>query len=811
MGTAYTLDEYNRKRDFDATPEPEGRRAKKDSRTFVVQKHAATRLHYDFRLEIEGVLKSWAIPKGPSLDPSDKRLAVRTEDHPVSYGSFEGVIPSGYGAGEVVLWDRGTWRPVGDPVVGLTKGELKFDLDGERLSGRFALIRMKPRRGETGENWLLIKDRDGMEVRGSVVTETYTTSVTSGLDLASIKARHDDAGRSDEGPDDLRFIKPQLATLQDSPPSGDDWIHEIKFDGYRIQALIDRESVRLLTRNEKDWTDKYPAIVQALSHLGLKQTIMDGELIALGPDGSAAFSRLQNHANDPDTTLRYYAFDLLVDEGDRVTDLPLLERKERLAKRIAKAGDTVAFSEHLSDDGETVLENACDLRIEGIISKRATARYSSGRGRDWIKSKCLGNDEYIIIGYRRSDKRGRPFSSLLLAEQTGMHVHYRGRVGTGFDEAAFAQLKAALRPLERKTAPIDDLPTDARRDAVFVEPRLLAQISYTELTDDGRLRHPSFLGLREDKELEPVARRSGSTANKSTSVGGVALSSVDKVLYPDQNVTKLDLARYYDRHADRILEHLANRPLSLVRCPSGRTGQCFFQKHFNASTPDELDRIEIEETKGKREPYLVVHDKAGLIASAQIGALELHLWGARTDRLDRPERLVFDLDPDEGLGFDAVKSAAAEVREVLDAAGLQAFPLVTGGKGVHVVVPLERRRGWADAKSFAHGLCLRLAEAAPDRYVAKASKAARKGRIFLDWLRNERGATAVAPYSPRARKGAPIAMPVTWEELGKLKAANLFSFRDVDALAESGRDPWEGYGELRQSITQGALEAVGAA
>jgi bifunctional non-homologous end joining protein LigD len=825
MGKIDTLlKDYKTKRDFAVTPEPEGAAGQESGHRYLIQKHDATRLHFDFRLELDGVLKSWAVTKGPSLTPSVKRLAVRTEDHPVEYAGFEGVIPKGYGAGTVMLWDRGEWEPKEDPKKGLEKGELKFTLNGERLKGGWALIRMSDK-GEKRENWLLIKEKDEHADEDTDPVEAWTESIETGRDLGAIS---DEGERYKKGKDysgkapakrtpprkDAKatgkppaFTEPQLASLRDDPPEGDSWLHEVKYDGYRLQALIGGGKVRLVTRNGKDWTGKYRPIADALAGLEVDSAVIDGELVAVDEEGRSDFSALQR-AGEGDVALAYFAFDLLALNGSDLKKEPLKARKTALRAFLGKASGPVGYSEHIEGQGDEVIARACDMHLEGIVSKKLDAPYRSGRGTSWIKSKCVGNDEFVVIGYRKSDKKVRPFASLLLGEYEGETLKYRGRVGTGFNEALFDSLSKAMKRLERKAPPVEDLPADAKRGAVWLTPDLVAQIAYTERTSDGMLRHPSFLGLREDKPAKEV-RMPASGEDKAT-ICGVKITHPDRVMYPGQGATKRAIAEYYAAHADRILEHVKDRPLSLIRCPSGRDGECFFQKHHNASTPDALKTVEIREKDGGKASYLKITDAAGLVGAAQIGGLELHVWGARADNVEKPERIVFDLDPDEGYDFGDLKSAARELRDVLGAMGLDSFPLLTGGKGIHVVVPIERRNSWDEVKGFAKGLATKLAEADPDRYVAQASKAKRKGKIFIDWLRNERGATAIAPYSPRARENAPVATPVSWDELSRIKAANQFTLDNIDArLKRLKSDPWEGYDSVRQSLTKARLDAVG--
>ncbi|MFW6027814.1 MAG: DNA ligase D, partial [bacterium] len=794
---------------------------------FVIQKHEARRLHFDLRLELDGVLKSWAVTRGPSLDPSEKRLAVRTEDHPVDYAGFEGRIPEGYGAGTVLLWDRGEWRPRGDPREGLRNGVLKFELEGERLKGGFALIRMKRRGREKREHWLLVKERDPHADEEADPVAHWRRSIKTGRDLAAISRGGEayDEGRAypvnagderlggKDAPKSGRtrkeaplpaFVPPQLATLRDRPPAGEEWLHEVKFDGYRIQALVADGKVRLMSRNRKDWTEHYPALARALERLDVHSAVIDGELIAVDGHGGGDFGKLQQAAGKSGAPLLYYAFDLLYLDGEDLHQERLADRKRRLNRILDRVGDPVRYCDHIQGSGRRVIEQACGMNLEGIISKNANSPYRSGRGTAWIKVKCINRDEFVIGGYRKSGKRGRPFASLLLGEYSGERLVYRGRVGTGFSERTMDRLASRMKPLERESTPFQDPPRDARKDAVWLEPELVAQIGYWELTADGHLRHPVFLGLREDKPA-PEVTEAGRRQEREPGTGalhGVRLTNPDRVLYPEQGATKRQLAEYYSDHARLVLRYLGGRPLSLVRCPEGRGGECFFQKHHTASTPEQIKTVMVAEREGEKAPYLLIDSAAGLVAAAQIGALELHIWGARAERIEQPDRLVFDLDPDESLSFAHVREAAAELRDVLEAANFASFPLLTGGKGIHVVVPLEPRRGWADVKAFSRGLAGKLAEASPRRYVARMSKARRKGKIFIDWMRNERGSTAIAPWSTRARHGAPLAMPVSWEELARTESAAAWTLSDTAALrARLETDPWEGYHRLRQPIT----------
>ncbi|UIJ70576.1 DNA ligase D [Aurantimonas sp. HBX-1] len=873
------LETYRKKRDFSKTQEPSGSEAPSkaaDGLFFCVQKHDATRLHYDFRIEWEGVLKSWAVTRGPSLDPADKRLAVRTEDHPMDYGTFEGTIPKGeYGGGTVMLWDQGTWEPLEDAEEGLAKGNLKMRILGERMNGNWALIRMKPRPGEKRENWLLIKEKDdAVDRRRNLLSAD--TSIKTGRTMAAI-AKGDDVWDNSRDDDQAaesapkpaakgrknaaaakpataakpaksaaapkkkpagktlplpRFVAPQLATLVDEAPDGRDWLHEMKYDGYRVMIAVGGGEVRCFTRNEKDWTDRFAPIAEAARALDCRNALIDGEIVAFDANGGTDFSTLQAHLSDGGS-LSCFCFDLLTLDGADLTKRPLTERKAMLRDLIERTGsDVLLYSDHVTGNGPAVHDNICRAGHEGIVAKRADAPYRSGRTRSWLKVKCSRRQEFVIGGWRTSDKRGRPFASILLGVMEDGKLAYRGRVGSGFDEANMADLAERFAAHKRMTSPFIALPTDARRGSRFVEPVLVAEIEFAEITADGSIRHGVFKGLREDKEAGDVVdehpqregkaasakRRAGKAAAKADtpelgqapdSVAGVRLTHPERVVFAGQGVTKGDLALYYEKVADRMLAHAGGRPLSLVRCPQGGQKRCFFQKHDTGGFPEAVKTVPIPEKDGGIEHYLTVSDAAGLVGAVQMNTLEFHIWGSRNDRLEKPDRLIFDLDPDESLGFEDVKAASFDLRDRLAELGLKSFPMVTGGKGVHVVVPLDRRQGWEEVKAFAKAFAVRQAEDEPDRFVATMSKAKRKGRIFIDWLRNERGSTAIAPYSSRSREGAPVATPVSWNELATLSAANGFDINTVVARLDEP-DPWADYADVRQSLTKKIRDKFGA-
>jgi bifunctional non-homologous end joining protein LigD len=601
------------------------------------------------------------------------------------------------------------------------------------------------------------------------------------------------------------FVAPQLASLVDTPPAGNEWLHEIKYDGYRAIAAVGGGRCRIYTRSGQDWTDKFAGIAAELTKLKVGSALLDGEIVVLDEHGRSSFQRLQNALKDGRTPLTYYVFDILELDGHDLRQEPLSQRKVILRKVLQGAPKSIRYSEEVAGQGDKVLAQACRLGLEGIISKQTDKPYLSRRSHSWLKIKCLGNEEFVIGGYRVSDKKGRPFASLLLGEFVGDKLHYRGRVGTGFDTATLDDLGARFAKLRRKTSPFVDAPRDISRDAHWVEPRLVAQIAFTERTTDGILRHPAYLGLRGDKPAREVQAQEVITMGKSDDVGGVKLSNPKRVLFSDAGLTKLDLAQYLLAVSERMLPYVRRRPLSLVRCPDGVAKQCFFQKHIKKGMPDALKSVDVRESDGEIAQYLMIDDTAGLVSVAQIGGVEIHLWGSTAKKLERPDRLIFDLDPDPSVDFAAVREAARDMRDLLQTAGLTSFPLVTGGKGIHVVVPLEASQDWDTVKSFARGVATKLAENEPERFVATMAKAKRKGRIFIDWLRNERGATAVAPYSPRAKAEASVATPVAWSELSRIEAANVFTIPIVLQRIKRKTDPWSDYFSVRQRISRDAL------
>jgi bifunctional non-homologous end joining protein LigD len=809
---------YNAKRDFGKTSEPSGKaEASAGGDLFIVQKHDATRLHWDLRLEIDGVLKSWAVTKGPAPDPAIKRLAVRTEDHPMSYAEFEGTIPKGeYGGGTVMLWDRGRWASIeGKSAKDIEKGHLHFTLEGERMQGEWLLIRLRTKPGEKRENWLLRKLQDEHAEEGDALVERELTSVLTGRSMAEIatdkKVEHPPADNKDDTflaqmekasernakkskPRKKRksaplpkFRKPQLATLVDEVPAGNDWMHEIKFDGYRAMIAAKGEVVRTYTRSGKDWTEKFGPLVEAIAALDLPACLIDGEIVAYDAKGNPDFSTLQQilkrgHGSQANSDrLALHAFDLLELAGRDLAKTTNIERKERLEALLASAQPPIHVADHVIGAGEKLFDAMCKAGQEGIISKKIDAPYSHARSKGWLKVKCTRRQEFVIVGWKKSSAKGRPFASLLMAQHEDGELVYKGNVGTGFSGDDLDELAAKMRRLTRKTPPVETDKSSAR-DVTWVTPKLVAEVAFAEFTADGNIRHGSFLGLRRDKPAKEVKPEQAEAASKAGV--GVKISSRGRVIFPDSGQTKGQLADYYEAVASIMLPFAARRPVSLVRCPQGRAKKCFFQKHDSGGFGDAVRHVPIREKDGETEDYLFVEDARGILQAVQMGTIEFHGWGSRTAEVELPDRMVFDLDPDEGLDFGAVKQAARDIRARLSDLGLVSFAMLTGGKGVHVVVPLTTGHDWDAHKDFSRRFAEALSIAEPDRFTATMSKAKRKGKIFIDWLRNQRGSTAILPYSARARSGAPVAIPLAWNELKSMKDAHPFSIDDAKRLID---------------------------
>jgi len=847
------LKTYQTKRHFAVTTEPKGKVGRRRGHAYVIQKHAARRLHYDLRLELDGVMKSWAVTRGPSLVPDEKRLAVQVEDHPIAYNKFEGTIPQGeYGGGTVMIWDRGVWQPEDDPHKGLAKGHLAFTLDGEKLRGGWHLVRMHRRPGEKRDNWLLIKQHDDAErsAGDEDILEEMPLSAATGRtmeEIADDPKREWRSNRSKAVPSKVgtghkrapaaalkplrrtgtrplaggraaalpNFVAPCLATLSDKPTDSDNWVHEIKFDGYRIQARLDKGKAKLLTRKGLDWTKKFPTIAATIAKLPAKNAMIDGELVTEGSDGISSFSLLQQDLKETrHDRMVFYAFDLLYLDGIDLRPLPLVSRKDALARLLKRQPPRgpLRMSESLTEPGSILLRHACKMGLEGIVSKLADAPYHSGRGHDWIKTKCSDRQELVVAGMVPSTADAHAVGALVLGFYERGKLHYAGRTGTGFSHETARSLFRKLKAIKTVKPPFETTPAEERgaRKPVWVEPKMVVEVDFHGWTHGDRVRQASFQGVREDKAAKDVVRertvavasrtenvkRSASIKKNGVSVAGVRLTHPDRVYWDDVGITKRDLADFYVQIWKWMRPHLVRRPIALVRCPEGASGQCFFQKHARAGIPTEYLHLVAE----KGDKIISVDDLDGLIALVQGGVLEIHTRGTTIDDRERADQLVFDLDPGPGTAWKDVVAAARDVRERLHSIKLKSFLKTSGGKGLHVVLPINPTP-WEQVKVFTKTVAEAMEADEPGRYVSTAAKAKRNKRIFVDYLRNSREATAVAPYSTRARAGAPVSVPIDWSELAGLKSASQFTVQNlVQRLSRQSTDPWASISRLKQSL-----------
>ncbi|ORL62962.1 DNA ligase D [Pseudomonas putida] len=830
---AKPLQEYQRKRDFNATPEPSGTRRRGQAAhalQYCIQKHDASHLHYDFRLELDGTLKSWAIPKGPSLDPKVRRLAVHVEDHPLDYADFEGHIPEGhYGAGDVIVWDRGIWEPEGDPHAGYAKGKLRFRLEGEKLSGTWNLFRTHL--AGKKEQWMLVKSQDS-EARSEAeysIVQAQPDSVLSERTLVPRRAKASakpakrptarpraSAGKKAELPEHLQ---PQLATLVDSPPAGD-WRYEVKFDGYRILARIDGEDVRLFTRNGHDWSEKMPHQVQALRALKLGSAWLDGEVVVAGENGMADFQALQNAFDTAhDEHIVYYLFDLPFLGGQDLRQVPLQDRRETLRQLLeGRESEQVRFSADFDQPVDSLLDSACQLQLEGLIGKRADSPYVGRRSSDWVKLKCKQRQEFVIVGYTDPKGSRNGFGALLLAlhDNDSGQLHYAGKVGTGFSATTLDSIHARLKPLEVPEPALAKPPTGAEARGVhWLKPQLLAEVAYAQMTRDGVVRHSVFHGLRDDKpataiDLEramPKTRLSTpGTKAQAAELGELRLTHPDRVIDATSGVTKRQVAEYYAQVARWILPQLKDRPVALVRAPDGLGGELFFQKNAGQL---HIPKVVSYSKAEAGQAAMVLNNAESLLGAVQMNMLELHTWNGTEKDFDKPDRFVLDLDPDPALPWKAMLEATQLTLTLLDELGLKVFLKTSGGKGIHLVVPLTRRAGWDEVKDFSHAIVNYLAGLFPDRLSAVSGPKNRVGRIFIDYLRNGKGATTVSAYSLRAREGLPVSVPIWREELTQLKGANQWHIGNLAERLAEVEDPWADLAKTRQSITARMRKQMG--
>jgi len=815
------LQEYNQKRNFEKTVEPEGERSEPEERLkFVVQHHAARRDHYDLRLEWDGVLLSWAVPKVPSYNTRDKRLAVQVEEHPLEYRNFEGTIPKGeYGGGVVMLWDEGFWEPQMDVEEGLRTGSLKFILKGSRLKGKWALIRLKPKAGETKNNWLLLKEKDEYAKIDDEIP-TFSTSIRTGRTMTEIEEGEDE--KITRNPFDQGNV--QLAKLVTTVPEGEEWLYELKYDGYRILAYVEGNSVRLITRNGNDYTKRFADIAYSLTDWAAgRAMILDGEMVITDGLGKTDFQALQNFTKNPKgRSLTYIIFDLLALDGIDLRGKPLIARKEMLKALMEGSPKNLYYSQHVEGNGKASFLAACQSDMEGIVGKKADSVYSGTRNGDWIKMKCDKRQEFVIGGYTLTDKKTSGVSALLLGVYEGEELVFAGRAGTGFTARIMKELEQKFKSIKREASPFKKSPEPKKNEMItWLEPVLVAEIKFAEWTEENLLRQASFKGLRTDKDPRDIKmenaenetqleegheeeqlqdnemERPVKTTGNSITIEGIKITNPDKVLFEDPEITKADVVRYYAQVSERMLPYVSNRILSIVRCPKGISQSCFFKKHPGPGNKA-MVTLPITNSKGKTEEYFYIENASGIIYEAQMGTLEFHTWGSRADNLEKPDMMVFDLDPDEGMDLETVRQGVRDVKSVLEQLSLISFLKTSGGKGYHVVVPFQPTVDWETFHDFARRIAVVMEQTWPDRYTSNVRKANRKNKIFIDWIRNGKGATSIAPYSIRARSGARVSMPIPWEALDTVTPDGITM---ADALSRiDGNDPWNGFFQIDQRL-----------
>lgn len=816
-----SLKKYNEKRDFGITAEPLGKARKGSAHhlLFVIQLHEATRTHYDFRLEWHGVMKSWAVTKGPSYDPSDRRLAVRTEDHPMDYNDFEGVIPDKqYGAGPVMIWDEGVWSPEDDPEKMEKKGRITFTINGTRMKGQWHLVRM--RAPDKRENWLLIKSKDEFalsKAKNYGFLKRERTSVVTGRTMAEIReagmgktTQRKQLGKSltdhqiqsktraKKSSTSLpglmkQYPQPELATLVDTQPDGEAWVHEIKYDGYRLMAFVDKESVILRTRGGQDWTHKFTPLKKAIAQLKVESAVLDLEACVLNERGQSDFGSLQAALADNNPgIIQGYLFDLLYLNGEDLTTQKLVDRKAQLSTILKKAKAPLHLSDHLASSPD-LLRKACEIGAEGLVSKKKDSLYYGRRTTDWVKSKCGREQEFVIGGFMPAKDQSQAIGALLLGYYKNEKFTYAGKVGTGYSRTVAKEIFKKLLPLKITTSPFQEKLGRGRRDYIFVKPEILCEISFMEWTADGHIRHASFKGLREDKNPQRVIEeipmpiehvtqgvKPRAKSKEEVAYRGVKITHPDRIVYPDTNITKGHVAEYYDRVAPLMLPFVRSRLISLLRCTSGVSGECFFQRNPMTGMGDEVHSKSLTH-KNKKHDYIYVLNEVGILQLVQMGTMEFHAWQSSVSKQGRPDQIIFDLDPDAGVPFEAVKLAALDIRNRLKKLDLVSFPRLSGGKGIHIVAPIMPEHGWEEIKEFARGFAETMVREIPGAYVANMNKKKRSGKIFVDFFRNDFSSTAIVPFSLRAREGAPLAWPIRWTDLKKYPTANAILLHHVDA------------------------------
>ncbi len=821
------LEHYHQKRNFNKTREPKGKMHDEDHHRFYVQKHAASHLHYDFRLELNGVLKSWAIPKGPSLDFHIKRLAMQVEDHPIEYGLFEGIIPKGeYGGGTVMLWDKGTWHSLDkEPLLAYQKGHLRFELHAEKLHGRWDLVQSS----KDKHAWFLIKHQDEFSTDEDI-TQCCPNSVVSNLSIDQISGNYQEIWtknglvkqKKEINPLDLPSqplptkISPQLATLVNSPPKGDEWLHEIKLDGYRVLAFKNKNDVKLMSRNNKDWTIEFSNLANFIAKLPVSNVVLDGEIVLLDEQGRSNFQLLQNVISTKDQQdLIFYGFDLLYYDQWDLRNLPLIERKKMLQNLLKGAEPSIRFSDHTIGQGERILKHACKFALEGIVSKKIDSHYMTKRSKTWLKTKCMKRQEFVIGGFSPPKHSREGFGALFLGFYNSQQdLIYSGKVGTGFTKQSLNDLYMDLKKIIAAENPFSSSPP-GKTTATWVIPKLVAEIEFSEWTKEGRLRHPSFCGLRVDKKskdvrkeiAEPVQKIEENRPRPKRSVQQ-PLTHPHKILYQEDGITKHDLYHYYQEISPYILPYLTKRLLTLVRCPV-QYNDCFYQKKINKNTTKNLQTMDVLNNDAtKHNNYIYIENEAGLLSLVQMGVLEIHPWGSRIEAIENPDVIIMDLDPAPDVAWKRVVAAAFDVKHYFELLGLTTFVKTTGGKGLHVVIPIEPEYCWVDIKNFTENFVHTLQTIKPNEYIGIMSKGMRKGKIFIDYLRNQRGATAIAPYSTRARIHAPIAVPIDWQELTNNPADTYYTLKTLPQRLHHFKDPWADFGKIKQSLHLNKLNGI---